>query len=147
MPSRPRRRRCAGSPAGLVAPDPDLPRLWFVWFAGDIETAMAAEGEPIRYGYLAAPFPPLAAYQTIFSDVPGSAEMPSAGRPFTPRVLEDLSRKEVTIAPIELHTGVSSLEVDEDEVERHALYPEPFQVPDATAAIVNQARREGFPVI
>jgi len=141
------RFEAAGLPGRLVAPYPGLPRLWFTAFGGDVGTAMALEGEPIRYAYLEAPFPPLASYQTIFSAVPGSAEMPSAGRPFTPEVLERLYRAGVRVAPIELHTGVSSLEIDDEEVERQPLYPEPFLVPAATAAAVNAARSEGRKVI
>jgi S-adenosylmethionine:tRNA ribosyltransferase-isomerase len=137
----------AGVPARLIAPFPSLPRLWFVRFAADIEPAMAAEGRPIRYAYLAPPFPPLAAYQTVFAGPQGSAEMPSAGRPFSGRILAGLARRGIAVAPILLHTGVSSLELDPDDPGPPALYPEPFAVPATTAAAVNAARREGRPVI
>ncbi len=133
--------------ARLIAPYPGLPRLWFVRFAGDIRATMAEAGEPIRYGYLVPPFPPLEAYQTVFGDVPGSAEMPSAGRPFSARVVDDLKAHGVRFASITLHTGVSSLEVDADEVEDQALYPEAFAVPARTAAAVNGARAAGHDVI
>src|SRR5690606_32773770 len=79
----------AGIAGRFLSPFPGLKRLWFVRFAGDIEAAMVAEGEPIRYAYLEPPFPPLAAYQTLFASVPGSAEMPSAALPFTQRVCDD----------------------------------------------------------
>jgi S-adenosylmethionine:tRNA ribosyltransferase-isomerase len=134
----------AGMSARLVAQYPGLPRLWFVAFDGNVEIAMADEGEPIRYGYLAPPFPPLAAYQTIFAERPGSAEMPSAARPFTRRVVEELAWRDIRIASIELHTGVSSLET---AAGAGVLYPEPFAVPAETAAAVNLARRERRPVI
>jgi S-adenosylmethionine:tRNA ribosyltransferase-isomerase len=130
----------AGMAARLVASYPDLPRLWFVAFDGSIEAAMADEGEPIRYGYLEPPFPPLSAYQTIFAERPGSAEMPSAARPFSERVLAELDWREIAIAPIELQTGVSSLEAGGGAAV--TLYPEPFIVPAETAAAVNAARRE-----
>ncbi len=81
----------AGLPARLLAPFPGIRQLFFVAFEGSVERAMADEGEPIRYDHVSPPYPPLAAYQTIFSDVPGSAEMPSAGRPFTEAVLRDLA--------------------------------------------------------
>jgi S-adenosylmethionine:tRNA ribosyltransferase-isomerase len=134
-------------PARLVAPHPGLPRLWFVQLDGDLRSAMARAGSPIRYGYLEPPYPPLDAYQTLFAREPGSAEMPSAGRPFTPRVVAALEARGIGIAEVTLHTGVSSHEVEADEVERQALYAEPFAVPVATAAAVNAARREGRPVI
>ena len=108
--------------------------------------ALAAHGSPIRYGYVDRDFP-LEDYQTIFARVPGSAEMPSAARPFTPRVVDGLLAKGVEIVPIILHTGVSSLEVDADELEDQAMYPEPFQVPPATAQAVNAAMKEGRRVV
>jgi S-adenosylmethionine:tRNA ribosyltransferase-isomerase len=138
--------RTAGLDARLIAPYPGIPRLWFVQFTGDVADAMRQHGEPIRYGYVPQPYP-LAAYQTVFASVPGSAEMPSAAQPFTPRVIASLRAKGIEIAGIVLHTGVSSLEVEVEEVEQHPLYAEPFQVPLATAQAVNQARREGRRVI
>jgi S-adenosylmethionine:tRNA ribosyltransferase-isomerase len=135
----------AGMTARLVAPYPNLPRLWFVAFDGSVEIAMADEGEPIRYGYLEAPYPPLSAYQTIFAERPGSAEMPSAARPFSRAVLDDLRKADIAVMPVELQAGVSSLEIG--DTAGNALYPEPFVVPAETAAAVNAARREGRPVI
>ena len=76
---------------------------------------------------------PLSAYQQIFGAEPGSAEMPSASRPFTPEIVVDLVRHGVTIAPILLHTGVSSLEGNE------MPYPERYRVP----AIDREPRERG----
>ena len=64
-------------------------------------------GVPIRYGYVTAEWP-LDAYQTVFALEPGSAEMPSAARPFTTELVTELAARGVLIAPITLHTGVSS---------------------------------------
>jgi S-adenosylmethionine:tRNA ribosyltransferase-isomerase len=137
----------AGLTARLVAPHPGLPRLWFVRVESDLRRAMERVGTPIRYGYLEAPYPPLAAYQTLFAREPGSAEMPSAGRPFTARVVHSLQAKGIALAGITLHTGVSSHELDAEEVEEQILYAEPFAVPERTAEAVNAARREGRPVV
>lgn len=137
---------------------PGLERLVFVRFDADLDLRAVMErvGEPIRYGYLEAP-QPLGAYQTVFATTPGSAEMPSAGRPFTPRVLDRLRAGGVGIATVTLHTGVSSLEIEYDQCEcycegsrtdpRYPLYPEPFRVPPATAAAVNRTRRLGGRVV
>lgn len=134
-------------PARLVVPHPGLPRLWFVQVEGDLRRAMERTGAPIRYGYLEPPYPPLADYQTLFSQAPGSAEMPSAARPFTARVVDDLRAKGIDLAGITLHSGVSSHELEADEVEEQALYAEPFAVPERTAEAVTAARQEGRPVI
>jgi S-adenosylmethionine:tRNA ribosyltransferase-isomerase len=136
----------AGVGARLIAPFPGLSRLWFVQFSGDVSSAMARAGRPIRYGYLDDNYD-LSHYQTVFANVPGSAEMPSAAYPFTRRLLQSLRRRGVLTATIVLHTGVSSLEVEADNIEQQPLYPEPFWVPQATAVAVNRARAEGRRVI
>jgi S-adenosylmethionine:tRNA ribosyltransferase-isomerase len=107
---------------------------------------MLEYGTPIRYGYVHESLP-LSTYQTVFARVPGSAEMPSAAYPFTEQLVTRLKEKGIHIAALTLHTGVSSLEVDVDEVQSHPLYPEPCEVPRATAAAVNAARAEGRRVI
>jgi S-adenosylmethionine:tRNA ribosyltransferase-isomerase len=136
----------AGEPAIVLAPYPGLPRLRFVQLGEQARRLLHHCGEPIRYGYVRDPYP-LSAYQTIFARVPGSAEMPSAGRPFTKRVLQSLKQRGVQIASVLLHTGVSSLEVETSRLEEHPMYAEPFAVSSAAADAVNQARKEGRRVI
>ena len=135
-----------GLSARLVSKYPGLDRLWFVQMHGDVAAALENFGSPIRYGYVDQGFP-LDAYQTIFARVPGSAEMPSAARPFTQRVVDKLRVKGVEIAPILLHTGVSSLEVTSKELEDQVMYPEPFEVSYSTAKAVNDAKNEGRNII
>ena len=84
--------------------------------------------DPLRY--VERPWP-LSAYQNVYANEPGSAEMPSAGRPFTPDVITRLVAKGVGVVPLVLHTGVASLEADE------LPYPERVRVPAATAEQVN----------
>jgi len=130
----------AGLTATLLHPYPDLPRLRFVRLRGNVRAAMARCGRPIRYGYAPKPFP-LTSYQTVFGDLPGSAEMPSAARPFTERVLARLDARGVGRAAIVLHTGVSSLEATD------TLYPEPFSVPAETVAAIAKTRVAGGRVV
>jgi S-adenosylmethionine:tRNA ribosyltransferase-isomerase len=140
------RIKSAGLDGRLVSPFPGLPRLWFVQFAADVAPVMNRFGRPIHYGYIQDP-PGLQAYQTIFARTPGSAEMPSAARPFTESVLAGLDQRGVRLAPIVLHTGVSSLEVETERVEEHPLYPEPFEVPPETARLVNETRENNRRVV
>jgi S-adenosylmethionine:tRNA ribosyltransferase-isomerase len=91
-------------------------------------TWIAEHGRPIRYRYVDRPWP-IAMYQNVYATEPGSAEMPSAGRPFTPQVITRLVAKGVMVAPIVLHTGVASLEADETP------YPEYVNVPRVTAEL------------
>ncbi len=133
-------------PARWIAPYPGLPALWFVQSRDDLRAGMACCGHPIRYGYVDQTIR-LDDYQTIFASCPGSAEMPSAGRPFSRRVLRALRCTGVEIAGLVLHTGVSSQEVEVEQVEEQPLYPEPFGVPASTARAVNRALAEGHRVI
>lgn len=107
-------------------------RLWVASFDVDVETHLRAYGRPIRYSYVDTEWP-LDTYQTVFATHPGSAEMPSAGRPFTESVVTRLVNRGVVIAPLVLHTGVASLEAHEKP------YPERCAVPASTARLVNQA--------
>ena len=126
----------------LVAPYAGGTRLWLarVHGSGPLREYLAQHGRPIRYGYVPREWP-LDAYQTVFATEPGSAEMPSAGRPFTHELVTQLVAKGVAVAPITLHTGVSSLERGE------APYPERYAVPEATARLVDATRWWGGRVI
>ncbi len=138
--------RLPGLIGRLVSTYPGLERLWFVRIQGNVEATLAEHGAPVRYGYLDQDYP-LEAYQTIFARVPGSAEMPSAARPFSQPVIDKLSARGVEIAAIVLHTGVSSLEVDSRVLEDQAMYPEPFEVSPETAKAVDDAKSEGRRVV
>ena len=103
-------------------------------------TWLAVHGQPIRYGYVERPWP-IDTYQNVYATEPGSAEMPSAGRPFTPEVITRLVAKGVGVSPLVLHTGVASLEATE------LPYPERVRVPGSTASRVNDTQRNGGRVI
>jgi S-adenosylmethionine:tRNA ribosyltransferase-isomerase len=98
-----------------------------------LEDYLRRYGQPVRYGYVPERWP-LAAYQTVFAREPGSAEMPSAGRPFTAELVTELVARGILLAPVILHTGLSSPERDEPPS------PERFQVPVPTAGLVNAVR-------
>ncbi|MGW7578819.1 S-adenosylmethionine:tRNA ribosyltransferase-isomerase [Streptomyces sp. NPDC054765] len=140
----------AGGPAGAVvrlpggarlvlqAPlDPGSARLWWARVTGtEVPELMRRHGRPIRYGYTDRD-QPLAAYRTVFAvDSPGggSAEMPSAARPFTAGLVARLVSKGVQFAPVSLHTGVASAEAFEPPC------AERFVVPPTTAWLVNATR-------
>jgi S-adenosylmethionine:tRNA ribosyltransferase-isomerase len=117
-------------------------RLWVaaLRLPDPLFTFLARHGRPIRYGYVAGSWP-IAMYQNVYANEPGSAEMPSAGRPFTPEVITRLVAKGVGVVPIVLHTGVSSLEAHEPP------YPEQFRVSAQTAHAVNDTHRQGGRVV
>ncbi len=115
-------------------------RLWRARLSVAVVPYLLQHGVPIRYSYVPLEWE-LSSYQTVFAQAPGSAEMPSAARPFTPSVVTQLVTRGVLIAPLTLHAGVSSLEADEDP------YPELYDVPPATARLVNHVRADGGRVI
>ena len=101
---------------------------------------LARHGEPIRYWHTRREWP-LTRYQTVYATEPGSAEMPSAGRAFTPELVTRLVAAGVDVAPLVLHTGVSSLEAGE------APHAEWYRVPRFTAERIELVRRMGGRVI
>ncbi|MTV25886.1 S-adenosylmethionine:tRNA ribosyltransferase-isomerase [Nitriliruptoraceae bacterium ZYF776] len=107
---------------------------------GPWEEELRRHGRPIRYGYLDGAWP-LASYQTVFGRTPGSAEMASAGRPFRDATVTDLVTRGVLVAPVTLHTGVSSQEAHEPPP------AERFEVPPVTAAAVDHVRRTGGRIV
>lgn len=134
----------AGLAIGSSYPEPgvDGARLWTarVILEGDLPAYLARHGRPIRYAYVPRQWP-LRYYQTVFARSAGSAEMPSAARPFSTELVTALVSSGIAIAPITLHAGVSSAEAGEPPT------PELFEVPAPTARLVNSARAAGNRVI
>ncbi|GAC1461803.1 MAG: S-adenosylmethionine:tRNA ribosyltransferase-isomerase [Chloroflexota bacterium] len=118
------------------------PRLWLARLVlpDGLFAYLARHGSPIRYGYVEKEWPG-AYYQTVYATEPGSAEMPSAGRPFTADLLTRLMARGVIIAPLLLHTGVASLESHEPP------YEEYYRVPPETAHLATRARRAGKKIV
>ena len=131
-----------GGRVELLARYPRSGRLWVsvLHLPDPLEAYLAVHGRPIRYGHVDHDWP-LAAYQTVYANEPGSAEMPSAGRAFTSDLITALVARGVGISPIVLHAGVGSLETGELPA------PEPFRVPAATAQRVNTTRANGGRVV
>jgi S-adenosylmethionine:tRNA ribosyltransferase-isomerase len=131
-----------GATLHLLRPHVSSNRLWLATPGPGVDLfgALAERGRPIRYRYVPDDWP-LSAYSSVFALDRTSAEMPSASRPFTPEVVTELVSRGVAVAPVSLHTGVSSLEGHE------APYAERFDVPEATADLVNLARGAGGRVV
>ena len=117
-------------------------RLWIstLDLPDPLDEYLERHGFPIRYGYVRESWP-ISYYQTVYATEVGSAEMPSAGRAFTPELITHLIARGVRFAPLILHTGVASLEEDEPP------YEEFYRVPLDTARQINAARENGKRVI
>jgi S-adenosylmethionine:tRNA ribosyltransferase-isomerase len=121
-----------GQPVRLWVATLDLP--------DPLPVYLARFGRPIRYPYVPQAWP-IASYQTVFAEVPGSAEMPSAARPFSAEVITRLVSRGVGMAPFVLHCSVSSPEQHEPPA------AEWYRVPPFTAAQINAARQAGRRVV
>jgi S-adenosylmethionine:tRNA ribosyltransferase-isomerase len=126
-------------------PDSTAPgesRLWVVALSlpGPLGPYLRRHGHPIQYADVGTEWPS-SYYQTVYAQEPGSAEMPSAGRAFTPEMLTQLIARGVDVAPVTLHTGVSSLEDHEPP------YAEFFRVGSETARRVTEAKRAGGRIV
>jgi S-adenosylmethionine:tRNA ribosyltransferase-isomerase len=126
-------------------PDSTAPgesRLWVVALSlpGPLGPYLRQHGHPIQYADVGNEWPS-SYYQTVYAVEPGSAEMPSAGRAFTPEMLTELIARGVDVAPVTLHAGVSSLEDHEPP------YAEFYRVSAETARRVSQAKRAGGRII
>jgi S-adenosylmethionine:tRNA ribosyltransferase-isomerase len=117
-------------------------RLWIssLQLPGPIDEYLELRGSPIRYRYVRESWP-ASYYQTVYATEKGSAEMPSAGRAFTPESITRLVARGIQVAPLILHTGVASLEEDEPP------YEEFYRVPPDTARLVNTAHAAGRRVV
>lgn len=131
-----------GAEAQLLAPYLGSARLYVARLSlGEaVEDYLNRHGGPIRYRHSPTGWP-IEAYQTVFAAHSGSAEMPSAGWPFTAELVAALAARGVLFAPLTLHAGVSSLELGESP------YPERYRVPVASAWLVNAVRESGGRVI
>jgi S-adenosylmethionine:tRNA ribosyltransferase-isomerase len=131
--------------AGLTATvhecDAAIPRLWKVRFSrsgGELIDLLYHLGKPVRYEHVAEPWG-LDYYQTVYAREPGSAEMPSAGRAFTWRLLFALERRGIAAAHIVLHTGLSSY-LDDELDALHPASEEEYIVSATAAEKINRAR-------
>lgn len=127
----------------IVEPHPPgQSRLWraIPSPAVDRVSYLGRHGRPIRYRYVDGDWP-IEALQNVYATHPGSAEMPSAGRPLTESLLVRLLARGVVVAPLLLHTGVASQEKHEPP------QPEEYAVPAATARLVTSTRRAGRRVV
>jgi S-adenosylmethionine:tRNA ribosyltransferase-isomerase len=136
-----------GLTATVLGPHEEAPPLvWLAFDAGGerLAEALHRAGRPVRYAYVPRPWP-LHHYQTMFAAAPGSAEMASAGRPFTVQTVRALRDRGIGLATISLHAGLSTY--GDPAVDRRFVPAEAYRVPEATAAAVERCRAAGGRVV
>lgn len=132
----------------VEARDRNIPRLWKLRFSKsgtELINLLYHLGQPIRYDYVSAPWD-LDYYQTVYAKEPGSAEMPSAGRAFTWKLLFALQRQGIQTAHLVLHTGLSSY-MDDDLDAQHLASEEEYFISETTAEKINQTHQAGGRII
>jgi S-adenosylmethionine:tRNA ribosyltransferase-isomerase len=137
-----------GLAATVLERDANISRLWKLRFSvsgTQLVDLIYRLGKPIRYEHVSAPWD-LDYYQTVYATEPGSAEMPSAGRAFTWKLLLDLKRRGIGSAYVVLHAGLSSY-LDDELDRQHPASEEEYFVNRVTARKINQARERGGRVI
>ena len=128
--------------------DDNIHRLWNIHFSksgAELMELLYQLGQPVRYEYLSVPWD-LDYYQTVYAREPGSAEMPSAGRAFTWKLLFDLKRSGVNTAYIVLHTSLSSYMDDELDA-KHPASEEEYFISERAAEKINMTHDVGGRVI
>jgi S-adenosylmethionine:tRNA ribosyltransferase-isomerase len=137
-----------GLTATVLERDWRIPRLWRVRFSrtgAELIDLIYRLGKPVRYEYVSQPWG-LDYYQTVYAREPGSAEMPSAGRAFTWKLLFGLQRRGVEAVHIVLHTGLSSY-LDDALDAQHLASEEEYLISEVAAEKVSRARVSGRRVI
>jgi S-adenosylmethionine:tRNA ribosyltransferase-isomerase len=87
-------------------------------------------------------------YQTIFADHPGAVAAPTAGLHFSPAILERLRQRGIEMATITLDVGLGTFQpIHEEEIERHQIHSERYEIPEAAAAAICKARRDARPIL
>jgi S-adenosylmethionine:tRNA ribosyltransferase-isomerase len=132
----------------IIERDERIQRLWRMRFSKsgpELIDVLYRLGRPVRYEYVSAPWD-LDYYQTVYAREPGSAEMPSAGRAFTWRLLFNLKRQGIDMAYLVLHTTLSSYMDDELDA-LHPASEEEYFINATTAEKLNRARAEGGRII
>ena len=139
---------CSGLAGVVEARDERIPRLWKLRFfknGPELIDLIYRVGQPIRYEYVSKPWA-LDYYQTVYAKEPGSAEMPSAGRAFTWKLLFGLKRAGIDTAYLVLHAGLSSY-LDEALDRQYPASEEEYFISEPTAEKVRRTRQRGGRVI
>jgi len=87
-------------------------------------------------------------YQTVFARRPGAVAAPTAGLHFTPAILDRIRARGIEVCPLTLLVGPGTFQpVRTDEIERHEMQTEAYDIPEATAAAIRRARSAKRPVL
>lgn len=87
-------------------------------------------------------------YQTVYSHELGSAAAPTAGLHFTNELMKKIKAKGINIAYVTLHVGLGTFRpVKVDDVTKHKMHSEHYEIPEETARLINETKKNGKRVI
>ena len=117
-------------------------------YEGVFEDIISRLGEMPLPPYITEKLKDKERYQTVYSKTDGSAAAPTAGLHFTPELLEKLKEKGVVIVDVLLHVGLGTFRpVKEEDVTKHHMHSEYFEISKEACDIINKAKKEGRRVI
>ena len=117
-------------------------------YEGDLMAILQKIGEMPTPPYITRRLEDPHDYQTVFARATGAIAAPTAGLHFTDTLLEAVRRRGVQIASLTLHVGIGTFRpVRVEEVARHQMNAEAYEIPVATAATINRARDRGGRVV
>jgi len=115
---------------------------------GDFYAALDRIGEMPLPHYITEKLEDASRYNTVYAKELGSAAAPTAGLHFTPELLDSLRRRGVGIGAVTLHVGLGTFRpVKAENVEEHEMHSEHYEVPEETAALINETKAKGGQVI
>ena len=117
-------------------------------FDGVFEEIIASLGEMPLPPYIKEKLDDQQRYQTVYAKVDGSAAAPTAGLHFTDQLFEKLKNKGVEVADVLLHVGLGTFRpVKEEDVSKHHMHSEYYEINQENADKINKAKREGRRII
>lgn len=120
----------------------------FKYKTGTLEEHLEKVGEMPLPPYIKEKLKDGERYQTVYSKVDGSSAAPTAGLHFTTELMQKLRSKGVQIAEVTLDVGLGTFRpVKVDDVEKHIMHSEHINVSEQTAAILNNAKKQGKRII
>jgi len=132
-----------GKLTGKLVSDIEKSKVWEIIFDQEnVIDLLDTVARPIMSPYVKKEYA-IEYYQNFYADIPGSSELPAAGRHFTEQTLTQLKNKGVLVEYITLHTGLSSVEISQKNFEDHRMHEEQIEVSQETADVLNNVRRQG----
>ena len=127
---------------------PDGNRIVKFFYDGVFENVLDKLGQMPLPPYITHTLKDKNRYQTVYAKNDGSAAAPTAGLHFTKELLAEIKEMGVDIAYLTLHVGLGTFRpVKVDDVEKHVMHSEYYNIDEKNAEIINNARKNGGRII